>query len=229
MWGECRFGTSLFSIQIIMAEKALTRKLNLGSVFKTWSKLLKADKSGFVYSGIYLFTGFQGSGKTLNLVHTVHYMHERFPKALIVSNINLIGIDYIPYTGIDDFKLKNGQDGIIYVIDEIQALFCSLESKKMPVSTITVWSQNRKNRRVILSTSQRFNRVAKAIREQCKFHIECRPPIGPFFRYRVLDAYLYDEEGNLPMDYKAPMCSIYIPKPKIMDSYDTMEVVKRNG
>lgn len=211
-----------------MGELATTRKLNLRSFFKTWLKLYRANNDGFPYDGIYCFTGFQGSGKTLQLIATAHYMKEKYPSALLVSNINLLDLDYIPYTGLNSFKLKNGKDGIIYIIDEIQTLFCSLESAKMPVQTVAVWSQNRKNKRVILSSSQRFPRVAKAIREQCKYHIECRPRIGPFFRYRVLDAFLYDDDGNLPPDYKPPMFSWYIPDPAIMDSYDTLEVVTRN-
>lgn len=61
------------------------------------------------------------------------------------------------YTGIECFsKYNNGSKGLIFIIDEIQTLYSSLESAKMPVTDLTVWSQNRKNKRVILGTSQRF-------------------------------------------------------------------------
>ena len=114
------------------------------------------NESEFPYNGLWLFTGAQGYGKTLLLMHVLHEMSREFPDALIVSNISIYGIPSFPYTGISDFeKYNNGSKGVIFVIDEIHTLFNSLESEKMPLSTVQVWSQNRKNRRVILGTSQR--------------------------------------------------------------------------
>lgn len=206
----------------------LDNHLNLKQFFKTWLKKLKYHFDGFSYDGIHIFTGPQGSGKTLKLMHVVDTMIKEYPEALIVSNIQLYGIDFIPYTGIECFeKINNGKNGIIFIIDEIQTLFSSLESKDMPVSTLTVWSQNRKNRRVILGTSQRYNRVAKGLREQTKYHIECHEGLGGFFKYRIIDASEYDEQGKLPLDYKMPRWAWYVPRPDVMDSYDTYEVVKR--
>ena len=107
-------------------------------------RLFSKGEKTFAYSGIWLFTGSQGSGKTLLLMETLRRMHEEFPDALIVSNISIFGIPCIPYTGISDFgKYKNGEKGVIFVIDEIHTLFSSLESAQMPVTTLTVWSQNR--------------------------------------------------------------------------------------
>lgn len=210
-------------------EQALTRKLNLRGIFDEMDIMKMGEKETFGYDGIYLFTGFQGSGKTLNLIQTLYYMHEKYPDALIVSNIHLNNLDYIPYEGIESFDLSNGDKGIIYVIDEIQSLYCSLESKNMPIESITVWCQNRKNRRVILSSSQRFNRVAKAIREQCKYHIECKQRFLWFYRYRVIDAFLYDETGELPADYKKPLFKWYVPQWWSFFAYNTKEVVKREN
>lgn len=151
----------------------------------------------FPYNGLWLFSGAQGHGKTLTLMHVLREMHRQYPDALIVSNIAIYGIPSIPYEGIDDFeKYNNGADGIIFVIDEIHTLFNSLESKNMPLSTMQVWCQNRKNRRVILGTSQRFNRVAKQIREQTKLLYACLSPIFLFNRYRVFDASLFNDKDQ---------------------------------
>ena len=106
------------------------------------ARMLKEDE-GFPYAGMWLFTGAQGSGKTLLLMHMVKQIHEQYPDALIVSNISIFGIPCIPYQGIGDFdKYNNGSKGIIFVIDEIHILFNALESAKMPVSTMQVWAQN---------------------------------------------------------------------------------------
>lgn len=188
-------------------------------------------KDGFPYGGLWVFTGAQGAGKTLLLMHMVREIHEEYPKALIVTNISVFGIPCIPYKGIEDFdKYVNGSDGVIFIIDEIQALFSSLESAKMPLSQVTVWCQNRKNRRLILGTTQRYTRMAKPVREQVTWHYECRRPLlWVLYRYRVLDGAKYDDAGKyvLDEDEKAPQYKIYVPALSSMLMYNTLEVVHR--
>lgn len=186
---------------------------------------LKRDRKEFPYQGLWLFTGTQGSGKTLLMMHLVAQMHQEFPDAIIVSNISIFGLPCVPFKGIEDFeKYKNGEQGVIFIIDEIHTLWSSLQSARMPESTLTVWSQNRKNRRVILGTSQRFSRVAKGIREQTLYNYECTRPLLCFFRYRVIDADLYDDQGKY-IGQKPPIWSIYVPRVNVMRMYNTLEVV----
>lgn len=200
------------------------REINLGGAVD-YLRLKVNNTNSFPFSGIWVYSGSQGAGKTLNMIHTLRDIHNKYPNAKIVSNINLYNIPHEIYRGLDDFeKYKNGQDGTVFVIDEIQTLFSSLESKNVPLSQLTIWSQNRKNRRVILGTSQRFTRISKPIREQCKLHIECRPFVL-FNLYRVLDATLYDDEGKYTG--KLPAWRFYIPKVEAMLSYNTFEVVQR--
>lgn len=188
---------------------------------------LKRDRKQFPYQGLWLFTGTQGSGKTLLMMHLVAEMHEKYPDAMIVSNISIFGLPCIPYKGIEDFnKYNNGEKGIIFIIDEIHTLFSSLQSSKMPESTLTVWSQNRKNRRVILGTSQRFTRVAKGIREQTLYNYECIRPFLCFYGYRILEADLYDDSGKYQGEKKIPW-SWYVPRVNVMRMYNTLEVVRK--
>lgn len=186
----------------------------------------------FPYGGLWVFSGAQGSGKTLLLMHMVREIHEAYPKALIVTNISVFGIPCIPYQGIEDFdKYVNGKDGVIFIIDEIHTLFNSLESAGMPLSQVTVWCQNRKNRRLILGTSQRFSRVAKPVREQVTWNYECRRPLLiVLYRYRVLDGAKYDDNGKyvLDEDEKEPKYRIYVPSLSAMIMYNTLEVVTRD-
>lgn len=192
--------------------------------------MLKGD-SGFPYAGMWIFSGQQGSGKTLLMMHLVKQIHEQCPDAWIVSNISIYGIPTIPYTGIDDFeKYKNGPKGVIFVIDEIHILFNALESAKMPLSTMQVWAQNRKNRRLILGTSQRFNRVAKGVREQTTWNYEChRPILMLIYSYKVLDGANYDDNGKYIVEDEddRPRRHFYIPKVSVMRMYNTLEVVVR--
>lgn len=185
---------------------------------------------GFPYQGLWLFTGAQGYGKTLLLMAVLRRMVKEYPKARVISNISVFGIPCEPYKGVESFEESNGSDGIIYVIDEIHTLFNSLESKDMPLSTVQVWSQNRKNRRVILGTSQRYNRIGKPIREQCCLHYELyRSLFGIIRRYRVLDGSCYDDNGKYILEEgeKLPRRHWYIPSWDVLTGYNTLEVVKR--
>lgn len=217
-------------------KETLKRKLGLKN-FKSAIKLFysKKDPDYFRPSGIVCFSGAQGSGKTLNLVSTLLDIKKRYPKCKVYSNIKLKGIDYLPFTGPECFaeSESNGTLGTVYVIDEIHTLWSSLESKNMSGNLLTIWSQNRKNIRLILATSQRWSRVAKPIREQATYVVECKRPFARlFFRYRVIDASYYDDMGKLVFDTDEERdvvshWSWYIPSVNTLNSYDTMEVVKK--
>lgn len=102
---------------------------------------------------------------------------------------------------------------------------------KMPPSQVAVWCQNRKNKRLILGTTQRFTRAAKPVREQTTWHYECRRPLlWVLYRYRVLDGAKYDDDGNyvLDEDEKMPGFRVYVPKFSTMTMYNTLEVVTRD-
>lgn len=201
---------------------------NLGDAIR--SAVLR-DTDGFPYGGQWIFSGVQRSGKTLLLMHMVKMIIEQYPKCMIVSNISIFGVPCIPYQGPEDFdKYNNGKDGIIFILDEIQALYSSMESKNMPLSLIQVWSQSSKNRRLILGTTQRYSRAAKAVREQTSYHYECKKPVlAVFYRYRVLDGSNYDDDGKYmtPEGEEMPKFQMYIPSLKVMQMYNTLEVVKR--
>lgn len=205
-------------------EDVFDRPLGLKNIPDYYRMNQFKSESEFPYDGIWIFSGGQGAGKTLHMMHVVRDIYKNYPDCMIVSNISIFGIPCLSYRDISDFdKYNNGSKGIIFVLDEIQTMYNSLESAKMPPSTLAVWSQNRKNRRVILGTSQRFSRVAKGLREQTKWHIECKSPFLCFYPYRVFSGYDYDENG----EYKGEVCRFhyYVPNRSTMCMYNTMEVV----
>lgn len=210
-----------------MSENFMQPPLNLKGICDLFAENTLKKDSGFQYSGLWTFSGSQGSGKTLLMMHLLKQVLDLSPNAIVVSNISIYGVPSYVYTGIDDFdKYNNGADGTIFVIDEIHTLFNSLESKGMPLSTMQVWCQNRKNRRLILGTSQRFTRVSKGIREQTTFNYECKKGIaGLLYSYRVLDGSEYDDNGVYLGE--EPKRHFYIPNVSVMRMYNTLEVVKR--
>ena len=207
--------------------EAIKQDLNIEGLMELDRELQVKKGNEFGYAGIWLFTGAQGSGKTLLLMHTLRQMMMEFPEAIVVSNISIYGVPSYVYKGIEDFeKYNNGAKGTIFVIDEIHTLFSSLQSANMPESTLTVWSQNRKNRRVILGTSQRFTRVAKGIREQTTYNYECTKPIfNRLYSYRIKEGDMYDDSGKYTGTETKRFW--YIPKVSVMRMYNTLEVVKK--
>ena len=201
--------------------------MNLRGIAETFAENTLKTNDGFQYAGLWTFSGAQGSGKTLLMMHLLKQVLEDSPGAIVVSNISIYGVPSFPYTGIGDFdKHANGKDGCIFVIDEIHTLFNSLESKNMPLSTMQVWCQNRKNRRLILGTSQRFNRVSKGVREQTTWNYECRKGLaGLLYSYRVFDGADYDDDGKYTGE--EPKRCFYVPNVSVMRMYNTLEVVKR--
>lgn len=218
-------------------KETLKRKFGIKNI-KSTVKLFysKKDPNFFKPSGIVCFSGMQGAGKTLNLISTLLSIKKRYPLCKVYSNIELYGIDYLPFTGPECFEESesNGTLGTVYVIDEIHTLWSSLESKNMNGNLLTIWSQNRKNIRLILATSQRWSRVAKPIREQATYVVECKKPFARvLFKYRVIDASYYDDTGKLVFDSDEEKevisrWSYYIPSLEALNAYNTMEVVKKD-
>lgn len=183
-------------------------------------------------SGIWVFCGSQGSGKTLSAVQTAQKLLAEYPKALFVSNIALNGFDrdIIPFTAYEQIEgTKNGIHGVVFLIDEIHILFNSLESKNIPFTEIANFCQMRKDRRVIIGTSQVYGRIAKPMREQLKYVIMCRSFLK-YIQFNTVidmnaDGYTGEDDGHFEGEIIKK--SIWFHKPENYMSYDTLEKVQR--
>lgn len=183
----------------------------------------------FYPDGIWVFCGPQGSGKTLSAVQCLQKICKEYPKALVVSNLDVKGIDntIIPFEEYEQLKeMDNGIYGIIFFLDELHVLWNSLESKDIPVSEMACFCQMRKNRRVIIGTSQVYSRIAKPIREQLKFAIDCRNFFGLLQMNTVLDP-AESVEKNGVMEAKIVGRHFWFHKPELYKSYDTLFKIER--
>lgn len=128
--------------------------------------LLK-DPNDFTETGLRLVVGEQGSGKTITVVYLLMNIYKvRFPQVKIRTNMNYLHEDGVIKSWQDLVFRNNGNLGEIDVIDEIQNWFNSLQSKDFPPEMFGEITQQRKQRKQILGTSQVWQRVAKPIREQ---------------------------------------------------------------
>lgn len=168
------------------------------------------NKDYFKPSGVSVYVGWQGGGKTLSAVYHVDRLMSIFPKCKLVTNIifNKDLIDYsdriIYFQSVDELaeklvKVNNGEYGVIYLIDEIQTYFNALDSKNIPPYVFTEISQQRKQRKLIIGTSQLWDRMAKPFREQANYEIRCNTLFNVLTVQTVIDAHtlkLDDKTGR---------------------------------
>jgi len=137
---------------------------------------------------------------------------------------------YLRFSDIDDLAraltiCNNGIYGVVYIIDEIHTYFNALESKNIPMYVFTEISQQRKQRKLIIGTSQLFLRMAKPLREQCQNIIVCKTTFGVFTRQRAYDGMTIDQDrqGNLVGTVKKK--GYFFHNRNIRNKFDTMQKV----
>lgn len=213
----------------------------------------RRDPDYFWPSGTQVYCGRQGSGKTISAVRHVMRLKNRYPKALVVSNLLLNGVkkrefggdklvlksllkeiepseEYIYFSDMADLEkvlvlVNNGKYGVIYLVDEIHTYFNALESKNIPMFVFTEISQQRKQRKLIIGTSQLFMRMAKPFREQCDSLIVCNTHFGLLTTQRAYDGMDLDQDysGNLIGSVKKR--GWFFHSRNIRASYDTYQKV----
>lgn len=181
-------------------------------------------KDWFTYQGVIVYTGRQGAGKTIALVEQTLRMQHEFPSCKCISNLAYKYQDgeLCHWSQLIDYK--NGHQGVIVQMDEMQNWFSSNQSKNFPPEFLEVITQNRKNRRVILGTTQTFNRLSKPLREQttevrkCKTFFKCIT-----FVHRQEPE--LDSQGEV-VKWKHRGFYWFVHTPEMRESYDTYHVIE---
>lgn len=150
--------------------------------------------------GLTCFVGRQGGGKTISMVEYLDRMTELYPDAIVVTNFNYIKQD-MPFTSWRQFtEVRNGLDGVIFAIDELQNEYNSNNWKDFPEDLLSVVTMQRKQRIKIVATSQVFTRVVKQLREQCYEVVECKTFFGRWTKQKCYDA----DDYNYIIDKPTP-------------------------
>lgn len=178
----------------------------------------------FPLSGLIIYEGRQGSGKTSSLVHELHKLQYSYPKAKVITNFAYAYEDdeLSHWSQLIDYK--NGYEGVIVAIDETQNWFSSKQSKDFPPEMLSVVTQNRKNKRVIFGTAQNFYMLAKDIRTQCTEVRRCHTILGVLsVVHRVRPE--INSAGEVEK-YKHLGYYIWVHTPEERESYDTYRVIE---
>lgn len=217
----------------------------LFDAFKCWEfnqRFFAEHPEYFFPEGTTVFCGPQGSGKTISAVRMVQNIVKKFPQCTICSNIDfhyvpegqkdsLSGVlghkgEYIQYNDLDQLiNVQNGYAGVLYVLDEMHLLFNSLQSKDMPLEVFQEVSQQRKQRKAIIGTSQVFMRLAKPFREQIANVVLC----NTWFKYFQFNTFI---DGTTAVERDGQLEAVsygtkfFFHSPTLYESYDTYAKVK---
>lgn len=181
--------------------------------------------------GLLVFSGPQGSGKTLSAVQYCKKVLTRYPDCIFVTNVEIKGLPkdvrVVPYNGLQTlFDVQNGYAGVLYLIDELHLEFNSLESKNISIEEMTEFAQQRKQRKHIVGTSQVFMRLAKPLREQVKRVVICRNFFGVLqVNHEIDGSTAYEDGGQLVATTLGKY--YWFHTPALYDCYDTYAKMHR--
>nr|WP_300838730.1 zonular occludens toxin domain-containing protein [uncultured Acetatifactor sp.] len=184
--------------------------------------IFERDPDFFRYQGLHVFCGEQGSGKTIALVEFIMRIQAEYPKCRCITNLGYKYEDDMLNEWQQLLTYNNDIKGVVVGIDEIQNWFSSGRNT-LPESMLEVVTQNRKNRRIILATSQVFTRMAKGLREQCTLIYEPVTFAGCITWVKIRKPVL-DSDGNV-IEKKRRGSYFFVHSEKLRDAYDTYKVI----
>lgn len=202
------------------------------------------------YGKIVLYTASDsqafGSGKTLSMVRYIRNVYNTYNNkevwdeesrsfvpqhVIVISNIVLSDIPYIPFRGKDQFinidKLDHTEhDIILFVIDEAGMEFNSRKYKdNLPTDFLVRLLQVRHNKVSFVMTSQRFLFVDKVLRNTCEIVTTCKKK-WRIVRLQQFDAYDL-ENCNNPQMITPISTRFYFASDKLFKAYDTTYNVEK--
>lgn len=132
----------------------------------------------------------------------------------------------VRYTGLNCLKyIKNGVLGVLYFIDEIHLELSSME-RTIPIEIMVEISQQRKQRKHIVGTTQRYHLMNIRLREQVFDVIGCRCLFGVIQWNCFIDGETAHEE-NGELKYEIKKRFLFFHSPEMYRYYDTYAKMKR--
>lgn len=181
--------------------------------------------------GLCCYIAWQGEGKTLSAVAEIYRVIKKFPKCIVVSNTPLKLSDYILADTTEKmkqaFRLKNGQNGVIYLIDEAHN-FMFGKKKGVSIESMNQLCQQRKQRKRIIMTTQIWEDLDVPVRKQVPKVVKCRKigkwQINTIYKGKTLHYDKKEGEWVADKDYT----EIYKHNDEYYNRYDTLAVITDN-
>jgi hypothetical protein len=192
---------------------------------------LTRDPDCFREFGVHIVSGDQSRGKTITIVYLLIWLKKMYPKLKIKTNFGYVHQDGEIRDWRDVVSSENGIYGEINVIDEMQNWFCSNNSKDFPPEMLGEITHQRKQRKCIFGSSQRFGRLAKPIREQTYYLYQPFTVAGCLtfvFKFKV-----QTKENDANIDRKRLRgMFFFVHNSELRESYDTyrkIELMSKDG
>lgn len=212
-------------------EKNFVKKLLLFISYKIID-MYDTYKNGTTFNeyGLTMYAGRQGSGKTTGMVEYLEWIRKTYPNTIIVTNFGYKYQHYEMYDWEQFFSIRNGEQGVVFAIDEIQNEFSSQAWNKFPEGLLREITQQRKQKVKIVATSQVFTRVAKQIREQTFEVVECKTLAGRWTWLKAHDAEEYNHVIDNPdkkLDLKRLWRKNFIQDKHLRTLYDSYQKIEK--
>lgn len=200
--------------------------------WKSFFKHRTREEKGFP-TGSRVYYGHQGNGKTLSLVRYVEQIKKQFPACKVFSNVILNNIpDFVQIKTPADLShalsVGNGRAGVLVCLDEAHLFFNNTRGG-ISLDVLTAISQQRKDRRHIVFTTQIWEEMDISLRKQVPEIIKCRR----FLNMIILTHYngytmKYNKQENefiADKDYT----EIYKLHDRLYKAYDTYQKIITNS
>lgn len=183
--------------------------------------------------GSRVYKGYQGSGKTLSMVKYAFDVQKKYPECHIFSNIKINGLKnyHLLVSDIDvknALEFQNGSRGVLVLLDEAHLYF----NKKsgIPLDVLTSISQQRKDRRRIVFSSQIWEELDISLRKQVKEIVSCRCLFHKFQLNTIFDGESLHWDARLS-SYSANKIYTFLFKHNdlLYNSYDTRQKIFTNS
>lgn len=182
------------------------------------------DPETFVDTGIVVYEGPQGSGKTLSMVYDILRLENKYKKLKVMDNFGLSEKQIEHPSDLVDFQ--NGHLGVITSIDEMGIWFNNRDFKHFSeTGMLQVIFENRKVRRLLVGTTQKFFLIDKNIRVQTS-EVRSAHTFGGFLTYYVRKIPNVDADGNV-LGYRFKGIRFFIQSNELRNCYDTYKVIRK--
>lgn len=188
--------------------------------------LFERDPDFFSESGVHVVAGEQGAGKTITVAYMLLRFKKMYPKCRIKTNFSYKYQDGEITHWRDVVGSENGIYGEIDVLDEMQTWFSSMQSKDFPPEMLTEISQQRKQRKMIIGTTQVFGRVSKPIREQVTLLYEPFTIFGCLTVVRVYRPQVSADDGIVDKK-KLRKIFFFVHNEEIRNAFDTYKKISK--
>lgn len=219
----------VYYFRIIPNTTSIRFGFNLLDFYLDILKMLSYDiqhriPDSFNESGIVIYEGPQGSGKTISMIHDVMILQHKYKKVKVMDNLGYEFTDFDIENPNDILKINNDVFGVITSLDELGIWFNARKFKEFDNSMLQVIFENRKCRRLLLGTCQKFLMIDKNLRIQTSSIISCRC-LGPVV-FNIIKIPIMDSEGTVQR-YQFKGIKVFVQSNDLRNAYDTYHVIKK--